>query len=68
MANQQPTPGVGGGFELRHRNPVANDYVIISRVVLVGYPTVSDGAKLTYWVIYSHDWYDRESGSRAASR
>ncbi len=51
-------------FEVRHRNPLATDYVIVSRVVLVGYQNVSDGAKLTYWVIYSHDWYEQGSGRR----
>ena len=49
---------------MRHRNPLARDYVIVSRVVLVGYPELSDGAKVTYWVIYSHDWYDPGRGGR----
>ncbi len=49
---------------MRHRNPLARDYVVVSRVVLVGYPELSDGAKLTYWVIYSHDWYEPARGGR----
>lgn len=53
-----------GTYEVRHRNPLAKDYVIVSAVVLIGYPQVSDGAKLTYWVIYSYDWYDPELGRR----
>lgn len=48
----------------RHRTSVATEYVIVSRVVLVGYPRLSDGAKLTYWVIYSHDWYEPSRGGR----
>lgn len=51
-------------FELRYRNPLARDFVIVSQVVLVGYAGLSDGAKLTYWVIYSHDWYEPARGGR----
>lgn len=51
-------------FVVRHRNPLAKDYVIVSRVVLMGYPQLSDGAKVTYWVIYSHDWYEAGRGGR----
>jgi hypothetical protein len=51
-------------FDVRHRNPLARDFVIVSRAVLIGYPQLSDGAKLTYWVISSHDWYERKRGSR----
>src|SRR4051794_6820077 len=51
-------------YIVRHRNPLARDYVIVSRVVLIGYPQLSDGAKLTYWVIYSHDWYETARGAR----
>jgi hypothetical protein len=51
-------------FEIRHRNPLAKDFVVISRVVLLGYRQVSDSAKLTYWVIYSFDWYDPNLGAR----
>jgi hypothetical protein len=51
-------------FQIRHRNPLARDYVVVSRVVLVGYPGVSDGAKLTYWVIYDFDWYQPDLGGR----
>jgi hypothetical protein len=58
------THGGASEFELRHRNPVAMDYVIVSRVILVGYPGLSDGAKLTYWVIYSHDWFEPSRGGR----
>lgn len=49
-------------FEFRHRNPLARDFVIVSRVVLLGYQGLSDSAKVTYWVVYSHDWY--QEGSR----
>ncbi len=56
--NTEPT------FEVRHRHPSATDFVIISRVVLVGYPNLSDGAKLTYWVVSSHDWFEQSSGAR----
>lgn len=51
-------------FVVRHRNPTARDWVVVSRVVLLGYHQVSDGAKLTYWVIYSHDWYEPDRGGR----
>src|SRR5205823_3091749 len=51
-------------FVVRHRNPTAKEYVIVSRVVLVGYPELSDGAKVTYWVIYSHDWFEADRGGR----
>jgi hypothetical protein len=53
-----------GEFEVRHRNPLARDFVIVSRVILLGYPQLSDGAKLTYWVIYDHDWVSPQSGGR----
>lgn len=51
-------------FILRYRNPLARDFVIVSQVVLIGYPHLSDGAKITYWVIYGHDWYEPERGGR----
>lgn len=51
-------------FVLRYRNPLARDFVIVSRVVLIGYPQLSDGAKVTYWVIYGHDWYEADRGGR----
>lgn len=51
-------------YIVRHRNPLAGDYVVVSRVVLIGYPQLSDSAKLTYWVIYSHDWYERDGKGR----
>jgi hypothetical protein len=44
-------------YIIRHRNPIGDRFVIVSRTVLFGYSGISDGAKLTYWVIYSHDWY-----------
>jgi hypothetical protein len=44
-------------YIIRHRNPIGDRFVIVSRTVLFGYPGISDGAKLTYWVVYSHDWY-----------
>jgi hypothetical protein len=64
MAHPERRPTAGERLELRHRNPLAHDYVIVSRVILIGYPQVSDGAKLTYWVIYSHDWYEASRGGR----
>ena len=35
-------------FEFRHRNPAALEYVVVSKIVLIGYPNLSDGAKVTY--------------------
>jgi hypothetical protein len=58
------TPGRADEYVVRHRNPLARDYVIVSRAVLVGYPRLSDAAKLTYWVVYSHDWYESDRGAR----
>ncbi|MCL5959436.1 MAG: helix-turn-helix domain-containing protein [Chloroflexi bacterium] len=57
---QNIVEGNNGGERclLRHRSSAVKDYVIVSNVVLIGYPQVSDGAKLTYLVIYSHDWYE----------
>jgi hypothetical protein len=51
-------------IEFCHRNPMARDFVIVSRVVLLGYPKLSDGAKVTYWVVYSHDWYEPARGRK----
>ncbi len=51
-------------FEVRHRNPAAQTYVVVSRVIVVGYPQLSDGAKVTYLAISSHDWYDQSRGAR----
>ncbi len=43
---------------LRRPGQGVGDFVIVSQAVLLGYPQLSDGAKITYWVIYSHDWYE----------
>src|SRR6266540_3614298 len=51
-------------FEFRHRNPAALEFVILSKVILIGFPHLSDGAKITYCVIYSHDWIEQASGTR----
>lgn len=58
------TEGPGEPCLFRHRSPISREYVIVSRVILVGYPQLSDGAKLTYWVIYSHDWYEPSKKGR----
>jgi hypothetical protein len=62
--NVQPTQNRTDDYVVRHRNPLARDYVMVSQVVLVGYPTLSDGARLTYMVIYGHDWYEAGRGAR----
>jgi len=64
MSKERDGTQIDAPFEFRHRNPGALDYVIVSKVVLIGYPEVSDGAKVTYWVIYAHDWVERSSGER----
>jgi hypothetical protein len=63
MPQNQDTYG-DHAFEFRHRSPAALEYLIVSKIVLLGYPHVSDGAKISYWVIYSHDWVEQASGLR----
>lgn len=41
---------------IRHRNRLRHHYTQTSNVLLFGYQSVSDGAKLTYQVIDSFDW------------
>jgi DNA-binding transcriptional ArsR family regulator len=43
---------------IRHRNRLRHHYTQTSNVLLFGYQSVSDGAKLTYQVIDSFDWSD----------
>jgi hypothetical protein len=40
---------------IRHRNRLRHHYTQTSNVLLFGYQSVSDGAKLTYQVIDSFD-------------
>ncbi len=51
-------------FELRHRNPLARRFVVVGEPILLGYPQLSDGARVTYMVIYSHDWAAPGTGQR----
>jgi hypothetical protein len=53
-----------GEFVIQHRNPLGRGFLVVSRSLLYGYPSVSDSAKLTYWVIYDHDWNVPEQGGR----
>ncbi len=64
MLQRGVTNGSDRAFEFRHRNQAALEYVVVSKVILIGYPALSDGAKVTYWVIYSHDWSARGGGGR----
>jgi hypothetical protein len=45
----------------RRRNRIKNDIVITSKVLLYGYKSLSDGAKLTYQVIDGFDWEDKQT-------
>jgi hypothetical protein len=51
-------------YLVRHRNPIGKGFLIVSKLLLLGYAHVSDGAKLTYWVIYDHDWLQATTGER----
>lgn len=46
------------GFTIQRRNRLRHHYTITSNVLLFGYQSVSDGAKITYQVIDSFDWTD----------
>ena len=47
----------------RRRNKLKKRFVITDKVLLYGYPGLSDGAKLTYLVLDGFDWED-EAGLR----
>lgn len=48
-------------YVFRHRNRLKKHFVITSNVLLYGYRNLSDGAKITYQVIDSFDWEDKET-------
>jgi hypothetical protein len=49
-------------FIFKHRNRLKNHFVNVSKVLLYGYKSLSDGAKITFQVIDGFDWEDKETG------
>jgi hypothetical protein len=47
-------------LHVRHRNRLRHHYTLTSNVLLFGYRTLSDGAKVTYQVVDSYDWTDAD--------
>jgi DNA-binding transcriptional regulator YhcF (GntR family) len=45
-------------LHVRHRNRLRHHYTLTSNVLLFGYRSLSDGAKVTYQVVDSYDWTD----------
>jgi DNA-binding transcriptional ArsR family regulator len=43
---------------IRHRNRLRHHYTVTSNVLLYGYRSLSDGAKVTYLAVDSFDWTD----------
>lgn len=64
MEHQSHNSAAEGDVVIQHRNPLGRGFLIVSRSLLYGYSAVSDGAKLTYWVVYDHDWNVPELGGR----
>ncbi len=49
-------------FVFKHRNRLKNHFVNVSKVLLYGYRSLSDGAKITFQVIDGFDWEDKITG------
>lgn len=49
-------------FVFKHRNRLKNHFVNVSKVLLYGYTSLSDGAKITFQVIDGYDWEDKDTG------
>ena len=47
---------------IRHRQRMKHHFVNTSKVLLYGYGSLSDAAKITYQVIDGFDWADKETG------
>ena len=50
-------------FIVRHRQRLKHHFVNTSKVLLYGYRSLSDAAKITYQVIDGFDWEDKETGA-----
>src|SRR4051794_36645215 len=46
----------------KRRNRLKKHFVNVSNVLLYGYKTLSDAAKITYQIIDGFDWEDKETG------
>lgn len=49
-------------FIFKHRDRLKNHFVNVSKVLLYGYGSLSDGAKITFQVIDGFDWEDKVTG------
>ena len=50
-------------YVVRRRNRLKKHFVNTSNVLLYGYGSLSDAAKITYQVIDSFDWADADDGT-----
>ena len=48
---------------IRRRNRLKKHFVNVSNVLLYGYKTLTDAAKITYQVIEGFDWEDKDTGN-----
>ncbi len=62
MNSVADTNRIENNVVFQRRNPVRNHFVNTSKVLLYGYKSLSDNAKITYQVIDGFDWEDKDTG------